>query len=97
MFLRITNLKNLSKKLYLNKEELQQIKASKIEVKEVTWQGPFSWVGYEDQDNLDKITDAIMSIPAHNTEAMLLSYVKVKVRESISKVFNHFNHFKTTT
>jgi integrase len=40
---------------------------------------------------------AIMSITAHSTEAMLLSYVKVKPRESISKVFNHFNRTDTTT
>lgn len=50
-------MRSLSKKLYMNKEELQQIKASKIEVKEIKWQGPFSWVGYEDQNNLDKIPD----------------------------------------
>ena len=37
---------------------------------------------------------AIMSITAHSTEATLLQYVKVKPRESISKVFNNF---KTTT
>jgi len=31
--------------------------ASKIEVKEIEWQGPFSWVGYETQNNLEKIPD----------------------------------------
>lgn len=30
---------------------------SKIKVEEIQWQGPFSWPGYENQNNLDKIPD----------------------------------------
>lgn len=37
--------------------ELQQNDTSEIEVKEIEWQGPFSWVGYENQNKLDKLPD----------------------------------------
>lgn len=37
--------------------ELEQIDISKIEVREIEWQGPFSWIGYENQNGLDKIPD----------------------------------------
>lgn len=30
---------------------------TKTELKEVEWEGPFSWTGYENQNNLDKIPD----------------------------------------
>jgi hypothetical protein len=30
---------------------------TKIEVREIEWQGPFSWTGFENQNNLDKIPD----------------------------------------
>jgi len=33
------------------------IDAPRIETKEIKWQGPFSWTGYENQNNLDKIPD----------------------------------------
>ena len=35
----------------------RQRDASKIEIKEIQWQGPFSWTGYENQNNLDQIPD----------------------------------------
>jgi len=31
--------------------------ASKIDVKEIEWLGPFSWIGYENQNNLEKMPD----------------------------------------
>lgn len=37
--------------------ELQQTDISKIEIREIEWQGPFSWTGYENQNNLDEIPD----------------------------------------
>lgn len=37
--------------------ELQQIDTSKIEVREIEWQGPFSWTGYETKNSLDKMPD----------------------------------------
>lgn len=36
----------------MSKVDLQQ-----IEAKEIKWQGPFSWIGYENQNNLDTIPD----------------------------------------
>jgi len=35
--------------------KLEQVKTSKIEVREIEWKGPFSWTGYENQNSLDKI------------------------------------------
>ncbi len=37
--------------------ELQQTETSNIEIKEIEWLGPFSWVGYEKQNNLAKLPD----------------------------------------
>ena len=37
--------------------KLKQIDISKTELKEIVWQGPFSWSGYENQNGLDKIPD----------------------------------------
>ncbi|MDF7820727.1 hypothetical protein P1X15_24105 [Runella sp. MFBS21] len=37
--------------------ELQQTDISKIEVREIEWQGPFSWTGYENHNNLDTIPE----------------------------------------
>lgn len=37
--------------------DLQQIDISNIGVREIEWQGPFSWIGYENQNNLNKIPD----------------------------------------
>jgi hypothetical protein len=37
--------------------ELQQTETSNIEIKEIEWLGPFSWVGYEKQNNLDRLPD----------------------------------------
>jgi hypothetical protein len=37
--------------------KLEQIDISKTEVREIEWQGPFSWIGYENQNGLDKIPD----------------------------------------
>ncbi|MFD2527514.1 hypothetical protein ACFSQD_16945 [Flavihumibacter stibioxidans] len=37
--------------------ELQQTDIIKIEVREIEWQGPFSWTGYENLNNLDPIPD----------------------------------------
>lgn len=36
---------------------MKQIETSKIEVRVVEWQGPFSWTGYENQNSLDKIPE----------------------------------------
>jgi hypothetical protein len=33
------------------------VDTSKIEIREINWHGPFSWIGYETQNNLDKIPD----------------------------------------
>jgi hypothetical protein len=38
----------------MDKVKLQQINASKIEVGEIKWQGPFSWIGYENQKTLTR-------------------------------------------
>ncbi|MBK8506073.1 MAG: hypothetical protein IPL46_30080 [Saprospiraceae bacterium] len=37
--------------------DLQRIDTSKIEVREIEWQGPFSWTGYVNQNCLDEIPD----------------------------------------
>ena len=37
--------------------ELQQIDQAKIEDRELVWQGPFSWIGYENQNALEKLPD----------------------------------------
>jgi hypothetical protein len=37
--------------------EIQHSDISKFEIKEIAWQGPFSWTGYENQNNLDTIPD----------------------------------------
>ncbi|MDA9069738.1 hypothetical protein N9K07_03180 [Arenitalea sp.] len=37
--------------------ELQKTETSNIEIEEIEWTGPFSWVGYEKQNNLDKLPD----------------------------------------
>jgi len=35
----------------------RQIDASEIKREDIQWQGPFSWPGYEKQNNLDRIPD----------------------------------------
>ena len=35
----------------------QNIEESEIKVREIEWQGPFSWLGYENLNSLDKIPD----------------------------------------
>lgn len=37
--------------------ESEQINTIENETKEVEWQGPFSWIGYENKNGLDKIPD----------------------------------------
>jgi len=37
--------------------ELQQPDTLKIENRKIEWLGPFSWTGYENQNNFDKIPD----------------------------------------
>lgn len=37
--------------------ELQQPVNIKSQIRNIEWQGPFSWSGYENQNNLDKIPD----------------------------------------
>ncbi|MBN3584468.1 hypothetical protein JYB64_18900 [Algoriphagus aestuarii] len=37
--------------------ELQKTDISEIELREIKWQGPFSWTGYENQNNLDTIPE----------------------------------------
>jgi len=37
--------------------ELEKLKTSEIEIREIEWKGPFSWTGYENQNGLDKIPD----------------------------------------
>ncbi|MFD2524353.1 hypothetical protein ACFSQD_00910 [Flavihumibacter stibioxidans] len=37
--------------------ELRQIDTSIIEVREIEWQGPFAWTGYEAKNGLDKMPD----------------------------------------
>lgn len=37
--------------------ESQQTDLSEIEIREIKWQGPFSWIGYENQNNLDTIPE----------------------------------------
>jgi hypothetical protein len=37
--------------------ELKQIDISKNHVREIEWQGPFSWIGYENINKLEKIPD----------------------------------------
>ena len=37
--------------------KLEQIDTSVIEVREIEWKGPFSWIGYENQNGLEKIPD----------------------------------------
>lgn len=37
--------------------ELEKTDISKNEIREIEWQGPYSWIGYEEQNGLDKLPD----------------------------------------
>lgn len=37
--------------------DLKECEILKVENKNIEWQGPFSWPGYENQNGIDKIMD----------------------------------------